>query len=88
VGERAYIYVSNDLAVNEVPIVLGRTLERAKQKLTEYGYKFSVVVKQNTDGYAGCQDPAELESGRVWLQNPCGGAEYGKGSTVTIFVNP
>jgi len=88
VGERAYIYVSNDQAVNEVPIVLGRTLARAEQKLEEYGYKFSVVVKKNTDGYTGCRDPAETESGRVWLQNPCGGAEYGRGATVTIFVNP
>ncbi|MGZ4189302.1 MAG: PBP1A family penicillin-binding protein [Actinomycetota bacterium] len=88
VGQRAYIYVSNDQAVNQVPMVLGRTVDRAKQKLEEYGYKVSVVVKKNTDGYKGCQDTSETGSGRVWLQNPCAGADYGKGSVVTIFVNP
>ena len=88
VGQRAYIYVSNDQAVNQVPMVIGRTVDRAKQKLAEYGYKARVVVKQNTDGYPGCQDSAETGSGRVWLQDPCASANYGKGSTVTIFVNP
>jgi penicillin-binding protein 1A len=88
VGQRAYIYVSNDQAVNQVPMVIGRTLDRAKQKLAEYGYKAKVVIKQNTGGYAGCQDSAETGSGRVWLQDPCASANYGKGSTVTIFVNP
>jgi penicillin-binding protein 1A len=88
VGQRAYIYVSNDQAVNQVPMVIGRTLDRAKQKLAEYGYKAKVVVKQNTGGYPGCQDSAETGSGRVWLQDPCASANYGKGSTVTIFVNP
>jgi beta-lactam-binding protein with PASTA domain len=88
VGQRAYIYVSNDQAVNDVPMVIGRTVDRARQKLAEYGYKVAVIVKKNTAGYTGCQDSAETESGRVWLQNPCAGANYGKGSTVTIFVNP
>ena len=88
VGERAYIYVSNDQAVNQVPMVLDRTVDRAKQKLAEYGYKVQVVIKQNTGGYPGCQDSAETESGRVWLQNPCASADYGKGSVVTIYVNP
>jgi len=88
VGQRAYIYVSNDQAVNQVPMVIGRTLDRAKQKLAEYGYKANVVFKQNTGGYPGCQDSAQTTSGTVWLQDPCASANYGKGSTVTIYVNP
>jgi len=88
VGQPAYLYVSNDQAVNEVPMVLDRTVDRAKQKLAEYGYKARVIVKQNTGGIPGCQDSAETESGRVWLQDPCAAADYGKGSYVTIYVNP
>ena len=88
VGQPAYLYVSNDQAVNEVPMVLGRTVDRAKQKLAEYGYKARVIVKQNTGGYPGCQDSSETGSGRVWLQDPCAAADYGKGSYVTIYVNP
>ena len=88
VGQPGYLYVSNDQAVNEVPMVLGRTVDRAKQKLAEYGYKARVIVKQNTGGYPGCQDSSETGSGRVWLQDPCAAADYGKGSYVTIYVNP
>ena len=69
-------------------MVLGRTVDRAKQKLAEYGYKARVIVKQNTGGYPGCQDSSETGSGRVWLQDPCAAADYGKGSYVTIYVNP
>jgi membrane peptidoglycan carboxypeptidase len=87
VGTRATIFVSNDQAITEVPMVLGRTLERAREKLTEAGYRVRVVHRQNSDSYSGCRDIFEEEEGRVWAQNPCSGANYGRGSTVTIYVN-
>ncbi|HEX9774873.1 MAG TPA: PBP1A family penicillin-binding protein [Actinomycetota bacterium] len=88
VGESATIYVSNDDAVALVPMVLGRTLSRARQKLIDAGYKVKVVVGTNSDNGPGCRDVYETESGRVWRQSPCAGSKYGYGSTVTIFVNP
>ncbi len=88
VGSQATLYVSDDDAVSEVPMVLGRTLSRAKQKLADYGYKVKVVTKENTAGVSGCRDTFETEAGRVWAQDPCAGATYGQGATVTITVNP
>lgn len=88
VGSRATIYVSNDQAVNAVPMVLGRTVERAKQKLSEYGFKVKVITRANAASYAGCRDTYVLASGRVWAQSPCADANYAHGGTVTIYVNP
>jgi len=88
VGDKATIFVSNDAAVDEVPMVLGRTVARARDKLIEAGYKVKVVTAGNTGSVAGCRQISEEGSGRVWAQNPCGGERYGKGSTVTIYVNP
>jgi len=88
VGTKAVIYVSSDDAVSEVPMVLGRTAARARQKLEEAGYAVKVVQRANTDGIDGCRDTFENVSGRVWLQQPCAGSNYGRGSVVTIYVNP
>jgi penicillin-binding protein 1A len=88
VGTSAIVYVSSDDAVSEVPMVLGRTAARARQKLEEAGYEVKIVQRANTDGIAGCRDTFENVSGRVWLQQPCAGSNYGRGSRVTIYVNP
>src|SRR5207244_13294510 len=88
VGQPAYPYVSNDQAVNEVPMVLGRTVDRAKQKLAEYGYKARVIVKQNTGGYPGCQDSSETGSGRVSPQDPHAATDHGKGPYDTNCRKP
>jgi penicillin-binding protein 1A len=88
VGSRATIFISNDTAVSEVPMVLGRTLARAREKLAEYGYKVRVVYRSNSENYGGCRDAYVVSNGRVWAQSPCASANYGRGSTVTIYVNP
>jgi penicillin-binding protein 1A len=88
VGSTARISVSGPGEVSEVPMVLGRTLERARQKLADSGYEVVVRTQANTETAAGCRDTFVTESGRVWLQSPCAGASLRRGGTVTITVNP
>jgi beta-lactam-binding protein with PASTA domain len=88
VGDPATIYVSNDAAISDVPMVLGRTVARARQRLIDAGFVPRVVTQANTGGIAGCRQISETTPGRVWLQSPCAGERYGRGATVTIYVNP
>ncbi|HEX9714047.1 MAG TPA: transglycosylase domain-containing protein [Actinomycetota bacterium] len=88
VGDPATIYVSNDAAISDVPMVLGRTVARARQRLIDAGFVPRVVTRANTGGIAGCRQISETTPGRVWLQSPCAGERYGRGATVTIYVNP
>jgi penicillin-binding protein 1A len=92
VGDRATIYVSDDSSGSAtVPMVLGKTLSQAKTALKNAGFTVEVVTKQNPEGdagLAGCRDPSERSSGRVWLQSFCAGERHPKGSAVRIYVNP
>jgi penicillin-binding protein 1A len=90
VGDHATIYVSDDAAVATVPMVLGKTLYQAKKALKSAGFTVEVVTSDNPDGdagVAGCRDPDEKTSGRVWLQSFCAGEQHPKGSVVRVYVN-
>ncbi len=84
----ATIEVSDDSAVASVPMVLGETLDRARERLESAGFTVAVEYVPNSSGYTGCRETKETRAGVVWLQTPCAGATAGLGSVVRIFVNP
>jgi membrane peptidoglycan carboxypeptidase len=67
----------------KVPNVLGYTREQAEQVLKDAGFKVEVIVEAESD-----PEDAKKRKGRVWKQDPAGGSQAEKGSTVTIWVNP
>ena len=91
VGQSAVVYVSDDSTIANVPMVLGKTLSQARTALQSAGFTVTVTTSENPDGdvgIAGCRDPDETTSGRVWLQAFCAGEQRPKGSAVRIYVNP
>jgi beta-lactam-binding protein with PASTA domain len=87
-GSTVTVYVSDDSASASVPMVLGLTADDARSQLEADGFTVSVVTDPNAAGPAGCRDPKQTGSGRVWLQSPCAGESAGAGTTVRLYVNP
>lgn len=88
VGAPGTVFVSDDAAVSQVPLVLGSGLSRARATLRNAGYDVRVVTEANNGASTGCRDPGTRTRGTVWQQDPCGGANYGRGAVVTVRVNP
>jgi len=66
-----------------VPDVLGLTQEDAESRLRQSGFKVEVIYEAESN-----RRNARRNSGKVWKQNPAGGSEAERKSTVTIWVNP
>ncbi|MFA5889418.1 MAG: PBP1A family penicillin-binding protein [Actinomycetota bacterium] len=88
VGDRVTIWVGDDTAVGAVPMVLGDSSARARTSLQRAGFSVEFVTAPNAERPNGCRDPVVTGSGRAWAQSPCAEAPYGRGSVVTVWVNP
>ena len=76
-GHTIVLYVSTGSENSEtVPTVVGDTLNNAKTKITEAGFKVSVSEKETDDA----------EEGTVVSQNPLGGESNLAGSVISITV--
>ena len=90
-GSRAQLGTTVTLTVSKasrkaqrgtVPDVLGLTRADAEQAIRNEGFEVKVVERKESS-----QVP-KGRRGRVWKQDPSGGAKADYGSTVTIWVNP
>jgi len=72
-----------DSKTSTVPDVLGLTRDEAVERLRQSGFKAEVITEAESR-----KSRARRNAGRVWKQNPAGGSEAERGSTVTIWVNP
>ena len=72
-----YKYKSSWLTSIKVPNVVGKSLDKAKKALTEFGLPFSVKEEYS----------ATVPKGYVVSQSPKAGSRYGKSSSVTLIVS-
>ncbi len=78
-GTKVDLVVSNGPSPSEVPNVIGDRQQDATRALENAGFKVQPIeVDQSPE--------CDQEVGRVCRQNPSGGEERRRGSTVTIFV--
>jgi penicillin-binding protein 1A len=73
----------DDADTSTVPDVLGLTQKEAEDRLRRSGFKVEVIYEAESK-----RSNARRNSGKVWKQNPAGGTEAERKSTVTIWVNP
>jgi penicillin-binding protein 1A len=88
VGDAATVFVSDDNAVASVPMVIGDSLVRARDTIERAGFTLAVERRKNSDAYTGCRDAAVHGGEKTWAQSPCADERYGRGATVTIYINP
>ncbi|HJU57247.1 MAG TPA: transglycosylase domain-containing protein [Actinomycetota bacterium] len=74
-----------DAELAKIPGVVGRRQRSATSTLTSAGFTVLISFARECDPNAGACD---YRPGVVWTQEPHGGAEVERGSTVRLTVNP
>lgn len=76
-GDPVEYVISSGPEIGEVPNVRGKTRAEAERLITEAGFKFSAKEQNHNT----------VPAGQVISQNPSGGLQVSKGSTVTVYIS-